>query len=339
MRRSAVVFAAIFGLLVALAGCGSGGPADQPEPGSGAGQQGFPLTVRHALGETTLDRAPERVLTWGWGSTDAALALGVVPVAVPAAVYGGNADQVLPWNADQLAELGAETPTLLSNPDGGTTIPFEEIAAATPDVILAVYSGITAEDYEKLSAIAPTIAYPDQPWSTPWRDVVTTVGQVLGRSQQATDVLAEISTVIKDAGQRHPELAGKSVITLMDDGRQLYVYKETDPRVEFLTELGLTVPPVVTELPGEGEGFYGSVSYEKADTLVSDVLMIYAETDASLQATLARPSIKNLPQIERDGYAPIVGRPLVAAGSPPTALSLTWSLDAYLKSLASALNP
>ncbi len=337
MRRSVVV-AAVVGLLFGLLGCGPPAPSGAPEPGAGAEQQGFPVTVQHAFGSTTLEQAPERVLTWGWGSTDAALALGVVPVAIPAAVYGGNADQVLPWNAEKLTELGAATPALLSNPDGGTTIPFEEIAAATPDVILAVYSGITAEEYQKLSAIAPTIAYPDQPWSTPWRDVVTTVGTVLGRSAEATDRLAEISAAIKEAGQRQPGLTGKSVITLMDDGRQLYVYKETDPRVEFLTELGLTVPPVVTGLPAQGEGFYGSVSYEQADTLVSDVLLIYAETDESLRATLARPSIKNLPQLQRGAYAPIVGRPLVAAGSPPTALSLSWALDDYLKSLSAALD-
>ncbi len=336
MRRSVVV-AVIFGLLLGLVGCGSATPAGEAEPGSGGDQQGFPVTVRHAFGETTLDRAPERVLTWGWGSTDAALALGVVPVAMPAAVYGGNADKVLPWNAEKLTELGAATPTLLSNPDGGTTIPFEEIAAATPDVILAVYSGITDEDYRKLSEIAPTIAYPDQPWSTAWQDVVTTVGTVLGRSEQATTLLAEISAAIKDAGRRHPELAGKSVITVADDGQQLFVYKETDPRVAFLTDLGLTVPPVVKELPAQGEGFYGSVSYENADTLVSDVLLIYSVSDESLRSTLERPSIKSLPQIKHGGQASIVGEPLVAAGSPPTALSLTWALDDYLTSLSAAL--
>ena len=37
-------------------------------------------------------------------------------------------------------------------------------------MILAPYSGITEEQYELLSEIAPTVAYPDEPWTTPWRE-------------------------------------------------------------------------------------------------------------------------------------------------------------------------
>lgn len=335
MVRTAAVIVALLTFLSGLVGCSS---TPEPEPEAGGGTGGFPVTLRHAFGETTLDGRPERVLTWGWGSTDAALALGVVPAAMPAATYGGNEDQVLPWNAEKLAALGAETPILLSNPDGGATIPFEEIAAAAPDVILAVYSGISAEEYRKLSEIAPTIAYPDQPWATPWQDVVTTVGAALGRTDQADQLLGEIAKATKDAGAAHPELAGKSVITIFDDGQQLSIYKEIDPRVVFLTDLGLTVPPAVAEVPPVAPGFYGNISYEKADLLVSDVLLIYAETEEGLQKTLAQPSVKNLDQIKTGHYAAIVGQQLIAAGSPPTALSLTWALDEYVTKLSAAVN-
>ena len=29
-------------------------------------------------------------MTWGWGTADAAIALGVIPVAMPAQSYGGD---------------------------------------------------------------------------------------------------------------------------------------------------------------------------------------------------------------------------------------------------------
>lgn len=334
MVRPVGVLVALTTFLFGLVGCTSQAPDPESEAGDTAA--GFPVTIEHAFGETTLDARPERVLTWGWGSTDAALALDVVPVAMPAAVYGGNEDQVLPWNAEKLAALGAETPTLLSNADGGATIPFEEIAAAAPDVILAVYSGVTAEEYARLSEIAPTIAYPDQPWATPWEDLVTTVGAALGRADQAGQLLAEITTATKDAGAAHPELAGKSVIAILDDGQQLGIYKEVDPRVQFLVDLGMAVPPVVGEIPAEGYGFYGNISYEEADKLVSDVLLIYAETEEGLQTTLARPAVKNLEQVKQGRVATIVGQQLIAAGSPPTALSLTWALDEYVTELSAA---
>jgi len=334
VARTAAVLVALLTFLAGVAGCAAT-PESEPDA-DGDDTAGYPVTLRHAYGETTLERRPERVLTWGWGSTDAALALGVVPAAIPAATYGGNEEQVLPWNAEKLAELGAETPILISNPDGGATIPFEEIAAAAPDVILAVYSGISAEEYRKLSEIAPTVAFPDQPWATPWQDLVTTVGAALGRSEQADRLLEQIATTIKDAGAEHPELAGKSVIAIWDDGQQLSVYKEIDPRVVFLTDLGLTVPPAVAQVPEVEPGFYGNISYEKADLLQSDLLLIYAETEEALRATLARPAVKNLEQIEQGRYAAIVGQQLIAAGSPPTALSLTWALDEYVSRLSAA---
>ncbi|MFC7620619.1 ABC transporter substrate-binding protein [Microlunatus sp. GCM10028923] len=338
MVRPVAVVVTLVVFLAGLAACANPGaePGQSPESSGGAAAEGFPVTLEHAFGEITLDSRPERVLTWGWGSTDASLALGVVPVAIPTAIYGGNEDQVLPWNAEKLAELGAETPTLLANPDGGTTIPFEEIAAAAPDVILAVYSGITEEEYRRLSEIAPTIAYPDQPWATAWQDVVTTVGAALGRKAEAETLLADIDRATREAGAAHPELAGKSVIALFDVAEQLAVYKEIDPRVVFLTDLGMTVPPAVADVPAVDDGFYGNLSYEKADLLVSDVLLIYSETEESLQKTLDRPSIKNLPQIKSGRYTAIVGQQLVAAGSPPTALSLTWALDEYTTKLAAA---
>src|SRR5690348_1406629 len=91
-------------------------------------------------------------------------------VAMPRMTYGADADGYLPWVREALEVDGEPLPDLLD--DNGSP-PFEQIAAAMPDVILANYSGITQADYDKLDQIAPTIAYPDAPWTTPWRDVVT----------------------------------------------------------------------------------------------------------------------------------------------------------------------
>ncbi|MGV8875425.1 MAG: iron-siderophore ABC transporter substrate-binding protein, partial [Rhodococcus sp. (in: high G+C Gram-positive bacteria)] len=78
LPRFAVLLTAAATVSIALVGCGStdtAAPVDAPTTGS------FPLTVPHMYGDTTLDAVPERVATWGFGTTDAVLALGVVPVA------------------------------------------------------------------------------------------------------------------------------------------------------------------------------------------------------------------------------------------------------------------
>jgi iron complex transport system substrate-binding protein len=51
-------------------------------------------------------------------------------------------------------------------------INFERIAALEPDLILGVYSGMTARDYELLPQIAPTVAQTDRyiDYGTPWQE-------------------------------------------------------------------------------------------------------------------------------------------------------------------------
>jgi iron complex transport system substrate-binding protein len=278
-----VVTAAV--ILILLTGCGSGDGAASPDDAStrapatetpSAAGGTFPVTIEHAFGETVVDKEPTRVLTWGWGSTDAAVALDVVPVAMPFQEYGGDDEGVLPWVRRALQEGGAALPEVLPNTDEP---PFEAIAAARPDLILAVYSGITENDYRLLSQIAPTVAYPDQPWATPWRDTIEIVGTALGRPDAAEQVLDDIDTAVAEQA---------------------------------------------------------SIGEEQVPQLTSDILVSYADTQAEADTFLDSPTAKLMDQVERGAVAQVVGSDFIAAVSPPTALSLTWGLDEYVRLLSEA---
>ena len=56
----------------------------------------------------------------------------------------------------EIKELGVDNPNIFQDTDG---LDFEAISDANPDVILAAYSGITQEEYDILSEIAPVVAY------------------------------------------------------------------------------------------------------------------------------------------------------------------------------------
>ena len=343
----AVAAAAAAALLLGACGAGGGSAA----PSSGAARAGadstttaapssdattsgaYPVTIEHAFGETTIEEAPERVVTWGWGSTDAALALGVVPVAIPLASYGATEEGLLPWVAEELDTVGAETPVLLPDTDG---IPFEQLAAAEPDLILAVYSGITEDEYQTLSDIAPTVAYPDQAWSTPWREVVTTVGTALGQPERAEELLADNEAEIAEAAAANPELQGRTVAAVWDTADAFYVYEAADPRVEFLTDLGMQVAPSVDELSTGESTFFYTLSPELVGNLESDVLLSYSDTEEQAAAFLQQPYTRTLPQVEQGTVASVVGPDVIAAVSPPTILSLPWGLDTYVDELAEA---
>lgn len=308
-------------------------PAEAVADTRPAASSAFPVTIEHALGTTEIPEAPERVVTWGWGSTDAAVALGVVPVAMPHQAYGGDDEGVLPWLRERIEAEGHEMPEVL--PDTQEA-PIEAIAAAQPDLIIAVYSGITEAEYELLSQIAPTVAYPDQAWSTPWRDTIEIVGDALGRPDEADALLADIAAEIAAKGEDHPELAGKTLAVVWATADTFYVYKPNDARVEFTLDLGLESAPSVDELAEGDETFYYTLSLERLGDLTSDVLVSYADTEESSQAFLSSPAAQTMTQVQAGTVAEVVGTEFIAAVSPPTALSLTWGLDEYVEILATA---
>ena len=336
--RPARYLALALAAAVALAACSSSedddSAADAGTGGAdGAAAEAFPVTIEHAFGETEIPEAPERVVTWGWGSADAAIALGVVPVAIPFEPYGGDDDGVLPWIREAVEAEGAELPEVLPNSEEP---PFEAIAAAQPDVILAAYSGITEEEYELLTDIAPTVAYPREAWATPWRDLIEIVGTSLGRSDQVGDLFATIDAEVAAQAEAHPELAGKSVAMVWDTPDSFYVYKPIDPRVEFTLDLGMVSAESVETLSNGDETFFYSLSYERLGELESDILVSFSDTQEASTAFLASDHAQLMPQVLNGTVAEVVGADFIASVSPPTALSLTWGLEEYVSILSGA---
>lgn len=295
--------------------------------------QDFPVTLEHAWGTTTIQAEPKRVVTWGWGNEDAAIALGVIPVGIPFQASGGGEDGIQPWIETALADAGAEAPEVLDN---AGEPPFEKIAALEPDLILAVYSGITQEQYALLSAIAPTVAYSGDAWSAPWQEVTRTVGAALGRAQGAETLVAETEAWLASEFGEHTELQGITFASANDYDGSIAVYAPFDARVKFLTDLGLALDPSVTALAPEDGAFYYPLSYELFDQLEGDIFVTFHEEQATLAEWLARPYAGTYPPIVTGGLAALVGTERVAAVSPPSALSLRWGFPAYLDVIVNA---
>ena len=190
MRPPRLLAASVAALLaLSVAACTTGptttrstGAAAAAEGDTGADAGAFPVTLRHAYGTTTLDHAPTRVATLGWSDQDFSLALGVAPVGAVKITWGGDAKGSTPWYDAKQAELGTAAPERYSDADGA---PVEEIARLAPDLILPTNSGITRQEYARLSKIAPVVAFPDEPWGTAWQTSLDLVAKALGRSSRA----------------------------------------------------------------------------------------------------------------------------------------------------------
>ncbi|KFF60066.1 iron ABC transporter substrate-binding protein [Cryobacterium sp. MLB-32] len=330
-RTTLTLSAAATVLALALSGCAASAPDEAADI---AASGSFPVTMGHAFGETTIEAEPERVVTWGWGSADDAIALGVVPVAMPFQAYAGDEDGVLPWISEALDTMGADMPTIL--PDSEEP-PYEDIAAAAPDVILAGYSGITEQQYDLLSEIAPVVAYPGEAWATDWRELIEITGTALGRSVAAATLLGDIDGELAAQAAAHPEFAGTSIALSSDSSGTFYVYKKEDPRVAFTLDLGFVSAPSVDALATEESSFYFTLSHEELDKLTSDLLVNFGTTQQESDAFLAAGYAQAMPQVQSGRVASPVGAAFISSVSPPTGLSLTWGIDDYVALLSAAL--
>jgi iron complex transport system substrate-binding protein len=247
-----------------LAACGSSEDESGGETAVATVEEGaLPVTVEHKFGATTIEQAPERVVVAGLREQDALLALGIAPVATTE-WYGEHPGAIFPWAKDELG--GAPLPEVLDYTDG---IQFEEIAAQRPDLIVAVYSGLSQVDYDKLAAIAPTIAQPPGQidWGASWQDEITTVGKAVGQPAEAQRLLDEAEAEIAAAAKAHPEFAGETgAMGTAYEG--LYVYGPEDPRTKLLEDLGLEFPANLSEVgEASGEEFGGVVPDEQVAML------------------------------------------------------------------------
>lgn len=300
---------------------------------AGATAQQFPVTLNHVYGSTTIEAAPKRIVTWGWGNEDAVIALGTMPVGIPFQSYGGGEDGVQPWIEQALAAAGGEKPAVLANTGEP---PFEQIAALQPDLIIAAFSGITQDQYTLLSGIAPTIAYSGDAYSATWQDVTTIVGAALGKSAEAATLIADTEQFLADEVAKYPDIPGTTFAGFNDFDGAIAVYAPLDARMRFLSGLGLVPAPSLEELsPNDGK-FIFSLSYEVFDTLTSDILITYYEEQAPLDELLTRSYVKAMPQVQKGALAALVGIENVAAVSPPSALSLRWGFPHYLEVIAKA---
>jgi len=321
-------------LAFGLTACAS---SDDTDSDAGSSSDGaFPVTVEHAYGKTPVKSEPKRVATVAWSNQDTALALGVVPVGMPKVTYGDDdTDGLHPWVKDKLDELGGETPVLFDETDG---IDAAAVAKSEPDLILAPNSGLTKEEYETLSKIAPTIAFPDKAWGTTWRQALELTGEALGKSDEAEKLIADLEKQIDDATAERPEIKGKTAVMSWIDPSDLSkvgYYTAYDTRAQFLNDLGFETPEFV-ESSKDSDQFFLEISAEKADELNgADVFVGYGD-DAALKKVQADPLLGKVTAFQRGSAALLKDNTPLAAAVSPSALSIPWMLDDYVTLLADA---
>jgi iron complex transport system substrate-binding protein len=294
----------------------------------------FPATIDHLYGTTTIDVKPVRVVTLGWSSADAAIALGVIPVGIPADNWAGDSDGFLPWTRAAIGD--APLPTSLQT---DSEIPFEDIIGLNPDLILAPYSGITEDDYATLSKIAPTIPPIEALWSSSWQEVTRVAGIALGLTAEAEQLIADTNAHIATEAANYPKLSGKSFIygDVDPDANEFDILIAGDPRPQFLEQMGLVPAELVLKLSEQpSDVYYSPVSFELANTLVADIIVFWFTDQSEYDAASQLSAYQAIPAYADNRIAAIIGREYVMATSAFSTLSINFALDEFLPTLAGA---
>jgi iron complex transport system substrate-binding protein len=315
-RRGFLRAGAAAGLLVfaAPAACSS----HKPPPSSTGG--GGPLTITHAFGETTIPEPPKRVVSAGFTGQDDLLALGIVPVAVTN-WFGDQPFGVWPWAQPK---LGNAKPVVL-NLDNG--IQVHQIAGLKPDLIVATDAGLDQDTYQKLAAIAPTLAQSDgDAFFEPWKDQAKAIGQAVYQSGQITSLINGVDKGFTAVAEKNPQFKNKRAVLLQGKLHDDNVVATTGWRTEFLTQMGLTIPESIAPLAVDQERAFIPRDKIKSVLGAADLLIWTTESDKDQAGLLANPDVAELrsrsvfttkDQAGAIAYASPLSYPLVSDQLPP----------------------
>jgi iron complex transport system substrate-binding protein len=268
--------------MLVAAGCGksANAPAEGQGTGNGAVNQGAAATpanseaeqetassevrvVQHAMGETTVEGTPTRIVTLYQGATDAAVALGVIPVGVVESWTQPPMYEYLREDLKDVPIVGTETQPNL-----------EEIAKLKPDLIIA--SKVRHEKiYEQLSQIAPTVTHETV---YKFKETVDLIGKAANLEEKANQLLAVWDNRVADFKSKISAKLGDqwpvevSVLNFRTDHARIYV---TGFAGDILSELGFVRPEAQKKAAKEGNVVLQLTSMESIPSMNADAFFIF----------------------------------------------------------------
>lgn len=312
-------------IAVLLTGCGGDDDTTNAGATSTPAKGTFPVTIQTKLGPAVIPEEPKRVVALDYPSADAAIALGVVPIAMTKVTYVPG--DVQEWTK---AALRGSKPGLF---DTDTEIPIEKVAALRPDVILATASYTLDPVYSKLKRIAPVVAHTTGAGEDRWQDSTLKIGRALGREDRAKKLVADLEARVADARHDNASFAGKTVAFFnYAQGKAWAINTDSDFSIRFLSDLSFRLSPTIARLPGDGRA---EISTERLGLLNADVVIGTSPSPKELAALEHNALFRKLPAVKRGAY---VSLPLGAATSIafPSPLSVSYALDRLVPELVGA---
>ncbi|TQR21671.1 ABC transporter substrate-binding protein [Psychrobacillus vulpis] len=170
--------------LLLLAACGNTEEKADKAEDTGNKTEDTSYTVEHAMGSTTIEKTPERVVILTNEGTEALLALGVTPVGAVQSWLGDPWYDHIKDDMKDVEVVGVES-----------EVNLEKIASLKPDLIIGNKLRLEAV-YDQLSAIAPTVF--SDTLRGDWKENFKLYAKALNLEEKGNEVLAEFDTHVED---------------------------------------------------------------------------------------------------------------------------------------------
>ncbi|MDQ7991123.1 MAG: ABC transporter substrate-binding protein, partial [Propionicimonas sp.] len=286
-------------VLLGASACSPAAPAGSPSAGATAtseaapgllpaaeGRTTFPLTLTSPWGETVLEKRPERIatVTPSQDDVESVVALGGTPAIASE------------WATDAfiVESLTQEIPLRFTT--GDSQFPVEQIAAAKPDLIIALGTDLT-DDYDKLASIAPVLAATtsggsEKSVAATWEDNLRRIGEALDLQDAAEAALQAQDDFFTDFRAQHPEFAGLTATYVVYYGAEngLQYHSSPDgPATWVFEQLGFAENPRAAEF-----SYRQAVSNELLSKIDADIIILSDNSDGNHAEITGQPLFQSL---------------------------------------------
>lgn len=261
-----------------VAGCGAGQSntdtnatnkaqtveAGAPQPDTkGTEALMYPRTIKHAMGEVTLEKKPERVASVDIMGTDYFLVLDFAPIVSEGFESTKSKSPIFAKYAEgkTVKDLGGKTN-------------LETLLEMDPEVIVMTSTG-KGSRFEEFNKMADSIVI-DFSVDAPTR--LMKIAEVIGKEDKAKQVLADFDKLKSEAKAAADKHKGETVLFLVSNGKDFTVMHPKNFPI-YYEEVGLTP---ITGLPEDGK-IGGRIGIEALSELAPDHIFI-AENRRSAKA-------------------------------------------------------
>lgn len=162
------------------------------------------IVITHQLGETKVEKNPEKVVVFDFGVLDSLDKLGVEVTGVPQT-------SIPPY-------LSKYEDSKYSNVGSLKEADFEKISEIDPDLI--IISGRQSESYDELSKLGPTIflGVDTSNYMESYEENARTLGEIFGKEDEVEAELAAVEEAIQGLNEKAVASGKNALIILANDG-------------------------------------------------------------------------------------------------------------------------